>query len=227
MELYIKDPYLKETEATIIFSQNNIVELDVNIFYPISGGQPNDLGRIDDANVLDVKKENGKILIKLDKTLEKGKKVICILDWQRRYKLMRMHTAAHLLSAIIHKETSALITGNQLGIEKSRIDFNLDNFDREQIKSFEDKANSMIDKEIEVRSYVVSREELDKNPNLIKLAKGLLESIKEVRIVEIEGFDAQPCAGTHIKNIKEIGRIKIIDAENKGKNNRRIYFKLD
>jgi len=226
MEYYILHPYDKECVATVLSSENNIIEIDNNIFYPNSGGQLNDLGKIDDANVVEVKKESGKIKIKVDKHISAGKRVHCIIDWERRYRLMRMHTASHLLSQILNVEKGALITGNQLGLEKSRIDFNVEKFDRAMFQELESKANEMIRKNIPVESYIVDRAEIERNPRLVKLAKGLPDFIKEVRIVDIKDFDAQACGGTHVKNLGEIKGIKIIDMENKGRGNRRIYFSL-
>jgi misacylated tRNA(Ala) deacylase len=232
MEPYIEDPYKKEFDAVIKeVNQDKFIVLDKSYFYPNSGGQPFDTGTItrdnEIYNVVYVGKFSGKISHEVDKPgLNAGDKVHCKINWERRYKLMRYHTAAHILSALLFKETGAEITGNQLSLEKSRIDFSLEEFDRDLIKSFEEKFNNIIDKAYDVKSEIISREEAENIPELVKLAKGLPEKVKEIRIVNIEGFDKQACGGTHVKNIKEIGHIEIIDMQNKGKKNRRIYFKL-
>ena len=136
-----------------------------------------------------------------------------------------MHTAAHLISAILYKHEQVLITGNQLGIDKSRIDFNLEKLDREKIKQYIDEANQLIEKGADVKIYFLPREEALKIPTISRLAKGLLD-LKEFRIVEIEGIDIQADGGTHVRNIKEIGNIELLKIDNKGKNNRRLYFTL-
>jgi len=137
---------------------------------------------------------------------------------------MRLHTACHVLSAVVHKETGALITGNQIKENEARIDFNLENFDREQIKSFEKKANEVIEKDLPVEIKFLPREEAFKIPSIVKLKNVLPPNIETIRIVDIKGVDQQACGGTHVRKLGEIGRVRIIRAENKGKNNRRIYF---
>lgn len=231
--LYLRDCYIKEFETIVKEANSKYTVLENTAFYPNSGGQPNDTGEILRLNdnkvfkVVFVKKMPGFISHEIDSEgLNVGDKVKCKIDWGRRYLFMRYHTASHVLSAVLNKETEALITGNQIGEDKTRVDFSLENFDREQIKSFEEKANEIIKKSLPVSFNAVSRKELLKNPNMIKLAKGLPKHIKEIRIVDIEGFDQQACGGCHVKNTKEIGKIRIIDTVNKGKNNRRIYFTL-
>lgn len=232
--MYLRDSYLKELKAEVVKANGKYVVLDRTIFYPKSGGQPWDTGeviRMSDGRVFKVifvGKFEGDISHELDREgLKPGDRVRCKIDWERRYLFMRYHTACHVLSGVIHKETQALITGNQIDTEKTRIDFSLENFDRDEIRGFEEKANQVIERGLPVSINFVSREEVTGNPELVKLAKGIPESIKTIRIIEIKGFDRQACGGTHVKNTKEIGKIRIIKAENKGKNNRRIYFKLE
>jgi len=234
--LYMEDSYLKEFEAKVLsVSDGKFVVLDRTAFYPNTGGQPYDAGIIirksdnSEFKVIYVGKFSGNISHEFEgeETLKEGDEVICKIDWDRRYKLMRMHTAAHILSAVFHNETGAKITGNQLDLDKSRIDFSLDNFDREEIQKYFEKTNSAIEKDYPIRIYTISREDFEKDPSLLKLAKGLSEDIKEIRIVDIEGLDKQADGGTHVKSTKEVGTVKFIKAENKGKNNRRVYFTLD
>ena len=232
MELYIEKPYNKEFEAQVLeVNQDKFIVLDKSLFYPNSGGQPYDTGYFlkDNKrfNVVYVGKFSGKVSHEIDKLgLKVGDKIKGFIDWDRRYKLMRYHTAAHILSGLLFKEVNANITGNQLSLDKTRIDFSLDNFDRDLLKSFETKFNEIVDKAYEVKSEIISREEAEQMPELVKLAKGLPPEVKEIRVVNIEGFDKQACGGTHVKNVKEVGHIELIDLENKGKNNRRIYFRF-
>jgi len=206
--LYMRDCYLREFDAIVVFIDGNNIELDRTAFYPTGGGQPNDTGRIifdgQEFFVKNVFKKNGKVFHEVDRVgLEVGNKIHGIIDWERRYRLMRMHTAAHVISEIINRETGALITGNQLDVEKSRIDYNLENFNREKIKKCVDKANEIIQQGLPVKIYFMKREEVLKIPKITKLAKGLPENLEEIRIVEIEGFDIQADGGTHVSNLKE------------------------
>lgn len=199
--------------------------LNKTLFYPQSGGQPNDTGiitRISDNskfNVLNVYKDSGKIFHEVDKEgLKKGDKIKGEIAWQRRYKLMRAHTAAHIISEVIHKETKALITGNQISEDKVRIDFSLDNFNKEQLQKY------IINKDLPITTEFLSREQALKISQISKLAMGLPEGINEVRLVKISDFDVQADGGTHVRSTKEIGKLVFLKAENKGKNNRRVYF---
>jgi Ser-tRNA(Ala) deacylase AlaX len=150
-----------------------------------------------------------------------------VIDWERRYKFMRMHTAAHVICEIFHRHSGALITGNQLGIDKSRIDFSLENFDKGEMSGYFHKANEIIAKDLRIRSYFLPREKAMQMENITKLANVLPPNVSELRIVEIEGFDIQADGGTHVKSLKEVGKLKFVGAENKGKSNRRVYFALE
>lgn len=230
-KLYWEDSYLKEFDGVITSVNNNLVELDQTAFYPVGGGEPYDTGKLlmndQEFQVIDVSKEGDKILHKVDKEGLKVEDIVKgVIDWDRRYRLMRMHTTAHLLSALINKETGALITGGNLDLEKSRIDFNLEIFDREKLVGIVSKANEVIKKDAEVKSYIMKREDALKIPDIIKLAETMPPDVSELRVVEIVGIDRQADGGNHVKNLNEIGQIEIIKLENKGKSNRRLYFTL-
>ncbi len=230
--LYLEDCYLKEFEATVeSVKDGKYVVLDKTAFYPNSGGQPHDTGVMtkngEEFKVVYVGKFEGKISHEVDKQgLQAGDRVNCKIDWDKRYKLMRMHTAAHILSEMVHKKSGALITGNQLDIAKSRIDFSLENFDRDLIVECVSESNKIVDKALPIKIYFLPREEALKIENLSKLVKGFPENIQQVRIVELEGYDIQADGGTHVRNTKEVGHLRFLEAVNKGKNNRRIYFEL-
>ena len=229
--LYLNDCYLLEFEATVeSIIDDRFVILDKTAFYPNAGGQPNDLGVLvrdgSEYPVVYVQKTDDLISHEIaDPGLMVGDQVTGRIDWDRRYLFMRSHTACHVLSAVINKETGALITGNQIGEARTRVDFSLKDFDRSQIKSFEEKTNEIIDQEIPVEIKILPAEEALKMPSIVKLKMDLPE-MEEIRIIDIVGFDAQACGGTHVRNTGEIGQIEIVKAENKGKNNRRIYFRL-
>jgi len=231
--LYMDDSYLKEFEATVeSVKDDKFVVLDKTAFYPNGGGQPYDTGVLVKDNeeypVVFVGKFSGKISHEVSGSgLKPGDTVKCKVNWDRRYKLMRMHTAAHLLSGIFHTKLGALITGNQKNVDRSRMDFNLDNFDKEKIREMIALSNQIIEKDMPVKVYYKTKEEAMKIPGIIKLVGKLPPEVENFRIVEIEGVDTQADGGTHVKSLKEIGKIEIVKMENKGKNNRRVYFSLN
>ncbi len=235
--LYLKDCYIKEFEARVTKAEGKLLILDKTAFYPASGGQLNDVGIITtikgkEFSVVNVLKKGNEVIHELDreidlKELKEGDPVKGRIDWQRRYRLMRSHTAAHILSEVIHKETGARITGNQLSLERIRIDFDLENFDRAKLQGYIDKANEIVEKGMPIKTYFLEREEAFKNSDLFSLRDVLPPDVKELRIVEIAGFDIKACGGTHVANTGEVGRFEFIDAENKGKNNRRVYFRIE
>jgi len=229
--LYMVDCYLREFDAKVVEANGKYIALDNTAFYPNSGGQPNDLGKLVsngvEYKIVYVAKVGDKISHEIDKEgIKVGDNVHGILDWQRRHTLMRMHTAAHLLSAIVHKETGGLITGNQLGVDQSRIDFSLETFDKEKVLEYIKKTNELIARNLPVRTYFLKRDEAMKIPDVVKLANALPPDAEELRIVDIGGVDVQADGGTHVLNTSEIGTIETVKTENKGKNNRRVYYTL-
>ncbi|HJW97397.1 MAG TPA: alanyl-tRNA editing protein [archaeon] len=233
--LYLLNPYLKEFEATVTKTDRTYVVLDQTAFYPNAGGQPFDKGvieRLSDHKVFGVVyvgKFNDTISHEVDQIgLQVGDKVKCRIDWERRYIHMRMHTAAHVLSKVIFDSTGAKTSGNQLGEDQSRIDFTLENFDRDRIFEWFQEVNKRIQKGAEVHSRLLSREEAFRIPDLVRSNVTLIpETVKVIRVVDIPGVDIEACGGTHLRNISEIGKIVFLKAENKGKDNRRIYFTLE
>jgi misacylated tRNA(Ala) deacylase len=231
--LYMLNCYLKEFEGIVEeVKDGKFIFLDHTAFYPTGGGQLFDTGKLimdhDAYNVVNVSKVDGRIMHEVDRPgLKVGEKVHGIIDWERRYKHMRMHTAAHVLANIIEKRTGALITGNQLSADRSRVDFNLENFDREAFKKYEEEVNEFIRHGRAVNWYLLPRKEAEeKASRMTTLAKGFPEHITDVRLVEIEGLVIEACGGTHLKNVNEIKGIRITSIDNKGKSNRRVYFEL-
>lgn len=231
--LYMDDSYLKEFESTVIsVKEGKFVVLDNTAFYPNGGGQPYDTGKLvkdgEEFPVVFVGKFDGQISHEVGKEgLKEGDKVKGVIDWDRRYALMRYHTAAHILSGVFHKEAGALITGNQLDVGKGRIDFALENFDRDQMAKYFEDSNKIVAEDHPLKVYYMEREEALKLPEMVKLAGALPPAVKDLRIVDIEGFDRQADGGTHVKSTKEVGKIIFTKAENKGKSNRRVYFALE
>lgn len=231
--LYLEDSYLRECDATVVsVTDEKYVVLDQTVFYPKGGGQPWDTGEIvrgDEVyRVVYAGKFSGKISHEVDRPgLNRGDGVHCVLDWERRYKLMRSHTAAHVFASLLCAGTGALITGNQIGVDKTRFDFSLEKFDRQILMKYIDEANKLFRKDIPVKWYELPREEALKIPGVIKMAEASPPDVPSLRIVEIVGVDKQADGGTHVRNLKEVGQIKLLKAENKGKHNRRVYFSLN
>lgn len=228
--LYLKDSYLQDFQATVTKAEGKIIMLDRTAFYPEGGGQPDDRGKLvcngENYQILMVKKLGGEIVHELDKTgLKAGDKVFGYIDWPRRYHLMKMHTASHVLSAVINKETNSLITGNQLNVDKSRVDFSGPEV-KDRLKEFEQKTNEILAQGIMVETKFLLYAEAMKIPSVVKLANVLPPNIPELRIVAIGDVDIQADGGTQVKNTKECGQIEITEFENKGKDRKRLYFIL-
>ena len=230
--LYLDNSYLKEFEAEVKEVNNGkFIVLDKTVFYASGGGQPHDEGKLikdgKEFKVVFVGKFEGKISHEVEpEGLKLGDKVKGVLDWERRYKLMRSHTASHILSAVLHKDAGALITGNQLDVNKCRDDFSLEDYNPEKIKEYIEKANEILKQNLDVKTYYLDKEEAMKDKELFKLATGFKHDFDKIRIVEIGDYDKQADGGTHVKNTKECGTIKFLKAENKGKSNRRVYFEI-
>lgn len=229
--LCVSDCYLRECDSKVISVEGDCVALDRSIFFPTGGGAPSDTGKVScgekTANVLEVTKKDGRILHKLSaQVFSAGDSVHCILDWEPRYRIMRMHTCSHVLGAIMFAR-GAQVTGNQLGTTQTRFDFDCPTGSEKA--AFEEavvELNSILSKNVEVKIYLLPREEAFKIPGVVKLAGKLPPSVSILRIVEIVGIDTQACGGMHVKNLSEIGLAKIEKIENKGASKKRLYFSL-
>lgn len=231
--LYLEDSYLRECDSIVqSVTDGQSVILDRTIFYPRGGGQPSDTGRMVVSGsvfrVLNVTKSEGRITHELDQpaSFRPGDSVHCVLDWERRHRLMRMHTGGHVLSAIIHTATGARITGNSLEPDESRIDFNLEDFDREKINEYVQKANDALARDLPITIQTMPYAEAMGIPGMVKLAEALPPNLPTLRVVQIGDVDLQADGGLHVKSTREVGQIEVTRAENKGKSNRRIYFRL-
>ena len=230
--LYQKDSYLREMDAHVIKVVEGGVVLDRTVFHPRSGGVAHDTGTLNCCGrtyrVVKVgrDRETGEVVHYLDTTdgLEKGAEVHGVIDWDRRYRLMRLHTAAHIISAVMFRDYGALITGGDIQPEKAKDDFSIESMDKSIFEDAVRKANEVVEQGIELKIYWVSREEALKIPGVVKLANRMPPDIKELRIVEIPGIDIQADGGPHVKNTKEIGRIVLLKVENKGRNRKRMYY---
>lgn len=231
--LYLEDSYLKECEARVLkVIDGRKVVLDQTIFYPGGGGQPHDTGKLvrgnDTFNVTFVTKIGSEIIHEVDRDgLQIEDRVRCIINWDRRYRLMRSHTAAHVFASLVCNETGALVTGNQIEEDKVRFDFSLERLDREMIVKCMERANDLFRKDIEVRWYELPREEALKIPGVVKMARAFPPDIPMLRIVEVVGVDRQADGGTHVRNLREVGQIRLLKFESKGRMNKRVYFAIE
>ncbi len=225
-KLFWQDAYIREFDAEVVSVEGSKVKLDRTAFNPRGGGLVSDLGTIKGQALSEVVKEGDEIfhVIQGQPEFRVGEKVHGALDWERRFKIMRMHTAAHILSAVVHGETGALITGNQISPDESRVDFGLEQFDKEKMSSYIDRVNGAVGRSVDVTSFFMNREEAMRVPGLVKLANAAPPSVGVLRIVQIGDVDTQADGGVHVKNTREIGRVVGLRTENKGKSNRRLYF---
>lgn len=229
-ELFRQDAYLKQVDATVTAVEGRGVRLDRSIFYPTGGGQPGDTGVLrwdgGEVKVADTVKADGNdVLLVLAPDGTKpavGTQVRCELDWERRYKHMRMHTALHVMSAVIKGN----VTGGQVNADKSRLDFNLEG----EVPTKEwvtEEINKILATDHPVVPQWVTDQELNSRPELVKTMSVRPPTGQgRVRLLAIEGVDLQACGGTHVARTAEIGRVECIKVENKGKMNRRFIIAL-
>ena len=231
--LYHTDAYLKEFDATITAVDGNKIALDRTAFYPGGGGQPNDVGTIalGDQNwtVIKVSKQGADIWHELDREAPPiGGVIHGVIDWDRRYKLMRTHTAMHILCGVIFRDYGASVTGGNMEPLKGRMDFEFETMRQEFVKTIEEKINIEVANARPTHVKILPREEAFQIPDLIRTKISLLPpGIPEVRTVEIEGLDLQADGGTHVANTSEVGRIRVTDYKSKGKINKRIEVAVE
>lgn len=236
--LYQTDSYLKEFDGTVtsVDSEARAVVLDKSAFYPGGGGQPNDVGqlRLDEGVVLPVtkvKKKGPDVLHYIggeSSLTEAGAKVHGEIDWERRYLLMRTHTALHVLCGTVFRDYGAQVTGGNMEPGKGRMDFEFERLKGDLVGEIEATVNKEAEAGYEVRIKILPREEAFQIPDLIRTKINLLpEGIKEVRTVELVGLDLQADGGTHVRNTSEIGKIKVVDYKSKGAINKRIYIEVE
>jgi len=227
-KLYWDQPYSSDFVGNVVSVEGPRVVLDQTLFYPRGGGVSGDIGTLESVKVLETTKDGDNIIHTLESppVFAVGDRVAGRIDWERRHRLMRMHTAGHLLSALFYSRANCLITGNQIDVDRSRMDFNLEEFDRSQIEGFVNEANALIGKDAAVKTSFLKREEALIVPELVKLAEAAPPAEAQLRIVEIEGIDRQADGGLHVARLKEIGQIRLLKLENKGKTNRRLYYEV-
>jgi len=223
-----------KTTVTEIDPENNAVQLETTVFYPGGGGQPHDTGWLtmeeNKIEVLKVKKIGEGIWHFLDLQAPLpavGTPVYGELNWERRYQLMRTHSAMHVLCGVVFRDYGALVTGGNMEPLEGRMDFEFENLSKDLVQIIEDAVNQEIQIGRPVKVNILPREEAFQIPDLIRTKINLLPpQIAEIRTIEIEGLDLQADGGTHVNNIQEIGKVKISDYKSKGKINKRIYLSI-
>ncbi len=228
-QLFRDDAYLRDCTATVTTVTDNAVSLDRTVFYPMGGGQPGDTGRIEwdggAIDVVDTRYGDGTILHLIADGATPppvGATVTASIDWDRRYRHMRMHTGLHLLGSVLQYG----VTGGNIGAEKSRLDFDMqDTVDKESVT---EALQALVAANHQVGSSWITDEELAAQPELVRtMSVQPPKGAGKVRLLEIEGVDLQPCGGTHLKSTIEVGQIRVSKVEKKGKHNRRVSIVLD
>jgi len=232
--LYQMDSYLKDFRGTVVAAEGNKVALDRTAFYPGGGGQPCDLGVLvwDDhrVRVVTVSKAGDLVWHTLEAPVvpSVGSVVQGILDWDRRYRLMRTHTALHILCGVIFRDFGALVTGGNMEPGTARMDFELERMSADFAEDVERRINAEVAAARRVTIRILPRVEAFQIPDLLRTKINLLpEGITQVRVVHIEGLDMQADGGTHVANTVEVGHIRVVGHESKGRINKRLRIALD
>jgi misacylated tRNA(Ala) deacylase len=237
IRLYLQDDHSFETQAVILAVHGNLVAFDRTCFYPGGGGQPADEGILKFTNGATIEVESARadeedVIWHICNTNPTsalvGELVQLILNKERRLALMCYHTVLHVLNTIALRDYGGWITGVQINPDYSRIDFNLENFSPSVTMDLEKKVNEVLSENHALKSHYISEEEFNHHSDLLRTLEAKPPiSHGQVRVVEIEGFDAQACGGTHVHHTAEVGRFCIFRTDNKGKNNKRFYVRLE
>jgi misacylated tRNA(Ala) deacylase len=235
--LYLQDDHCFEADATVVAVRENSIVFDQTCFYPGGGGQPPDQGavRLSHGEVLEIASvhaDEDDILWHVAKAVLPagilGQLARLVLDRARRLALTRYHTVLHVLNTITLRDYNGWITGVQIAVDYSRIDFKLEGFSTALCAELERKVNTVLEANHALWSHYISEEEFRQREDLLRtLEVKPPVSQGRVRVVEIQGFDAQACGGTHVSSTSEVGRFSIFRTENKGKINKRLYVRLD
>jgi len=232
--LYYQNAYMKEFTAKVVSldEEQQGVILDQSAMYPGGGGQPSDIGKLvntaGDEFIVNKVVRGNIHLIDGEHLPEIGAELTGSIDWERRYKLMRVHTALHVLCGVVWHEYGASVTGGNMEPLSGRMDFEFERLQKDLVEEIIEKINATASEGHEVRTQILPREEAFQIPDLIRTKVNLLpDSIQEIRTVEIVGLDLQACGGTHLANTSEIGTIKIPKYKSKGGINKRVYIELE
>ncbi len=231
--LYLRDAYLRSFTARVVDRREDAVALDQTAFYPTGGGQPNDTGALAGRPVVDVRKEGDLVWHTLEgDPPAAGEDVSCEVDWERRHALMRTHTALHVLCGVIWNEWGTAVTGGNMEPLSARMDFEFDPLPEGFGATVEERVNAELAAGREIRVEFLPRDTAVTDEDLIRTKVNMIpESVKEIRVVDIRvvdivGLDKQADGGTHVRRTDEVGRIKVVKTESKGKGNKRIRIEV-
>jgi misacylated tRNA(Ala) deacylase len=234
--LFQEDSYLREFEAKVTRVDGDKVFLDATAFHPRpSGGLDADTGMLYTprgvkVRVIDVVIDGGDVahIVEPSGVINVGEQVKGVIDWERRYRMMKLHTASHILASVLYRNYGAKVTGGHIGPDKARDDFeiNVDDWKAAINEAFRE-TNEIISRCIEVKIYWLPRSEALRIPGIVKLADRLPPDVEQLRIVEIPGIDIQADGGPHVRNTCEIGAIKLIRMESRGRRRKRVYYTLE
>ncbi len=224
------DPcYLREFDGRVVERGPDFVVLDQTAFYAEGGGQPYDTGFLrwvgGEAKVLRVTKEKGLVRHFVDR-IPAADAVHGVVDWERRYAHMRMHTSQHLMSGLVFRIYAARTVGNQIHTDRSRIDFQPANFTPEDLRRTEDACNAVIASGMDVRIFEEDRVVVENKIEDRALMDLIPQSIRRLRIIQVGEADYCPCGGTHLRNVREIGRVRVLGKRSKGKETDRVEYEL-
>ena len=237
-DLFSRDAYLRSARATVVDIRESGVVLDRTVFYPRGGGQPGDTGALSwpggGCRVSDTFKssDDGEIIHAIESASAAppvGTTTTAEIDWDRRYTNMRTHTALHALSGIIFAEHGAKVTGGNMdagGI--ARMDFELDSLSQGLGQQIQDKLNARLEENVPVHVTFLPRAEALADPDLIRTKVSLIPDwVDPIRVIDIEGIDKQADGGTHVRSTAEVGRIRVVKTESKGKGFKRMRIALE
>ena len=226
--LYLRDAYLRSFTARVTAVDGQRVALDRTAFYPTGGGQPHDTGTLAAALVMDVRKEGEDVWHTLDGSVPPvGDEVTAEIDWDRRHALMRTHTALHVLCGVIWNEWGKAVTGGNMEPLSARMDFEFDPLPEGFGQTVEDLVNKELAAGLPIEVAFLPRDTAVTDEDLIRTKVNMIpESVREIRVVDIVGLDKQADGGTHVRTTDEVGRIRVVKTESKGKGNKRIRLEV-
>jgi misacylated tRNA(Ala) deacylase len=233
-EIYSRDAYEAATDAIVVDVRDGGVVLDRTVFYARGGGQPGDTGVLkgdgEEIKVIDTVKSGGEVLHMLDEGVTAppvGTAVHAEIDWARRHTLMRTHTALHALSGIVFTDYGAKVTGGNMEPGVARMDFELDGISQEFGREVEAKLNTALQQDHAVHVSFIPRTEALSDPDLIRTKVSLIpETVDPIRVIDIRGLDKQADGGTHVRSTAEVGTVRVVKTESKGKANKRMRIEL-
>ena len=225
---YLRDAFVREFDATVIAVDGNRVALDATYFYPTGGGQPHDTGTLGAAHVSEVRKEGDLAWHTLQGPVpDVGDTVHGVVDWERRFKLMRTHTAMHILCGVIWNEWQVPVTGGNMEPLSARMDFEFDPLPEGFAQRVEELVNEAIERDHPITVGFLPRGTAVMDEDLIRTKVSLIpETVEEIRVVDIVGLDKQADGGTHVASTKDVGSLRVVKLENKGKGNKRVRVEI-